>query len=236
MQQRIRKLGIIQPGKIGDIIICLPIAKYYFDKGYEIVWPVDKKIINNFVDYIDYVKFIPIDFHCSLARKICLEQEWCNHIVDLSFNLLGSWEGRNSKLFASCFKEQTMMFDELKYQIADVPFEERWKLSFVRNFEREKTLFEKLNPKNEEFILTHWQGSDCTRKIEIKEQIKQIEAGPFTESIFDWLGVLEKAKGFVVIASCFSVLIEQMKFKQPKILLNRGGGLPVYKQDWNIIQ
>lgn len=235
MHKKIKKLGIIQPGKIGDIIICLPIAKYYFDKGYEVVWPVDKQIINNFVDYISYVKFIPIDFHCGVARKICIEQEWCNHIIDLSFNLFGSWEGRNTKLFAEFSEKDLLKFDELKYEIANVPFDERWKLTIDRNAERENNLFKKLNPQNEEFVLTHWHGSDCTKKIEITEQIKQIEAGPLTNSIFDWMLLLEKAKGFVVIASCFSVLIEQMRLTQTKILLNRSGGLPVYKQKWKVL-
>jgi ADP-heptose:LPS heptosyltransferase len=33
-------LGIIQPGKLGDIIIVLPAAKYLHDKGYKVYWPV----------------------------------------------------------------------------------------------------------------------------------------------------------------------------------------------------
>lgn len=231
MPRQIKKLGIIQPGKIGDIIICLPIARYYFDRGYEVVWPVDKRIIKNFVEYVDYVTFLPIDFNCSIARKVCIEQEWCNHLLDLSFNLLGSWEGRNTKLFA----EYEMPFDELKYQIAEVPLEKRWDLLITRHSEREQNLYNKFNPNNEEYILTHWQGSDCKKSIKIEDNIKQIEAGPSTESIFDWILLLEKAKGFATIASCFSVLIDQLGLQQPKILLNRSGGLPSYKQIWKVL-
>lgn len=231
MKQTIKKLGIVQPGKIGDIIICLPIAKHYFDRGYEIVWPVDKHIIKNFIGYVDYVTFLPIDFNCSIARKVCIEQEWCNHLIDLSFNLLGSWEGRNTKLFAEC----QIPFDEMKYKIANVSLDERWNLSITRNIDREERLFNALNPNNEEFILTHWQGSDCRKTIKIEEKIKQIEASPATDSIFDWISVLEKARGFATIASCFSVLIDQLSLKQPKILLNRSGGLPSYRQQWKLI-
>lgn len=231
MLQKIKKLGIIQPGKIGDIIICLPIAKYYFDKGYEVVWPIDKHISKNFIGYVDYVTFLPIDFNCILARKTCIEQEWCNHLIDLSFNLLGSWEGRNTKLF----NEYKMPFDELKYQIAEVPFEKRWDLTITRNREREQNLYKTLNPNNEEYILTHWQGSDCRKTIKIQENVKQIEAGPTTESIFDWILLLERAKGFATISSCFSVLIDQLGLKQPKILLSRGGGTPNYKETWKVL-
>ena len=65
-----KRIGIIQPGRIGDILICLPIAKWYYDRGHEIIWPVDSAIIKNFIGYIDYVKFIPVNFDCRDAYEI----------------------------------------------------------------------------------------------------------------------------------------------------------------------
>jgi len=52
MQNKI--LHLVQPGKIGDIVICLPIAKTYFDNGYEIKWYVNNQYAKLF-DYVDYV-------------------------------------------------------------------------------------------------------------------------------------------------------------------------------------
>lgn len=67
-----KKLGIIQPGRIGDIVICLPIAKWYHDRGYEVLWPVKKDMIKHFENYVDYVKFVPIEFDCRKAHQVCL--------------------------------------------------------------------------------------------------------------------------------------------------------------------
>ena len=54
-----KTVGIIQPGRLGDLIICLPITKYYHSKGYKVVWPVFKNYIDMFKEAVDYVKFEP---------------------------------------------------------------------------------------------------------------------------------------------------------------------------------
>ena len=60
-----RKAVLIQPGKLGDIIICAPIAKHYSEMGYEVYWPV----FDNFYDVVsrfDYV--IPVKYGISLGN------------------------------------------------------------------------------------------------------------------------------------------------------------------------
>ena len=54
-------IAIIQPGKIGDIIICLPIAHYYQRRKQEVLWPMHKSLVPMFEAAVDYVKFIPVD-------------------------------------------------------------------------------------------------------------------------------------------------------------------------------
>jgi hypothetical protein len=233
---KLNRLGIIQPGKVGDIIICLPIAKYYFDKGYEVIWPVDKNIIDNFIGYIDYVKFVPIDYlHCGIAKKICIEQEWCNTIIDLSFCLPGSWEGRNTTLF----QENTLPFDQLKYQIAQVPFEEKWNLQYTSNQTNENFLYEKYyeNLHTKQYIVAHWQGSDYQRKIQLENtnNMPIIEIKPITKSVFDWTNILTKATALVLIDSCFANLVEQLNLTQKKIFLTRPSPRPTLKHNWTII-
>ncbi len=231
-----KRLGIIQPGKIGDIIICLPIARYYFNKGYKIYWPVDKTIIKNFTEYCHYVEFIPIDFDCAIAKNICLNDYSCNHIIDISFTIPGSWNNYNTQYYTK--NEHLINFDRLKYEIADVPLSEKWNLTFSRNIEKERQLFNKLNPDNEEYIIVQWQGSDGYRKVEIDipNNIKIIEAGPVTDSIFDWMLLLEKAKAFVLIDSCFGNLVEQMKLPQRKVFLARRLNRPTHKLNWKTIE
>ena len=55
-----KTIGIIQPGKLGDLIICLPIAKYYHDQGYEVHWPVFSNFAPMMTEVVDYVKYIPV--------------------------------------------------------------------------------------------------------------------------------------------------------------------------------
>jgi len=55
-----KNLGIIQPGRLGDIIICLPIAKFYNEQGYKVYWPIFENYIPIFSEAIDYVHFLPV--------------------------------------------------------------------------------------------------------------------------------------------------------------------------------
>jgi hypothetical protein len=48
-----KKLLLIQPGRFGDIIICLPIAKFYHSLGYSIIWPISEHYTEIFRN-IDY--------------------------------------------------------------------------------------------------------------------------------------------------------------------------------------
>lgn len=73
-----KKLTIILSGKIGDIIICLPIAKYYYDKGYTIYWPIYDFLISNFNQF----KSRPLDVFIgnlmfyNLKFNLCRRKPW----------------------------------------------------------------------------------------------------------------------------------------------------------------
>ena len=132
-----KRLGIIQPEKIGDIIICLPIAKWYHDRGWDVYWPVSKNLINNFIGYVDYVTFIPIESDCRYAHQQLFSLQ-CNRIIDLAFTIPGA-NAFNSDWYLN--KNDSLTFDEMKYAIAEVPFEEKWNLKINRNHKKENLLF-----------------------------------------------------------------------------------------------
>lgn len=226
-----KKLGIIQPGKIGDIIICLPIAKYYYDKGYEIIWPVDRNIIDNFINYVDYVKFIPIDFDCRLAHQVCFNHN-CNTVIDVSFTLPGA----NSHNTERYLNRTYMQFDEFKYAIANVPFEEKWNLQIKRNINKEQQLYEYFNI-NEPYVIVQWNGSDRRREVQFDNpnNVRIIEVSPLTSSVFDWLTLLEKSQMMVLIDSSIANLCDQLAFKQKKYLLTRELARPTFKEEWVVI-
>lgn len=59
-----KKIVMIQPGKLGDILICAPIAKYYNDLGYQVLWPV----FSNFISTIKRFEYVtPIDYQINFG-------------------------------------------------------------------------------------------------------------------------------------------------------------------------
>jgi len=210
----LKKLGIIQPGKIGDIIICLPIAKWYNNLGYKVIWPVDRNIIDNFKDYVDYVEWIPIDFDCRIAHQVCFNA-FCSKVIDLAFTVTGA-NSFNSDNFLN--KQNKYSFDEYKYFLADVPFEQKWNLQITRNEENENRLFSQLN--DCKYGVIQLKSSDCSvdwNKIKIKSTYdKVVMIDNVTKSVFDWIKVLENAQFHCLIESCFVNLIDQLSIVVPE--------------------
>ena len=236
------KIGIFQPCKIGDIIICLPIAKYYHDLGYEIIWPIQQQYMSHFRDVTDYVDFVPyINYNDFIIKYNC------NFILDLCFNVFGN------ETFTKFYNVQRdYTFDELKYKIANVPFGEKWKLNIKRNISKEQTLFDKL-VKQEKYIVKQVNSSSHSIKnkpFHINKDFQIIEINSVTDCVFDWLTIIEKSQGVCLIESCFTNLIDQLNIASPKkycflkhgyyghILNNRPQhkqGMPILKNNWEII-
>ena len=226
-----RRLGIIQPGRLGDIIICLPIAKWYADRGYEIFWPVHHSYLNSFKGYVDYVNFIGIgSLDCNEARKECIPL--CNTIIDLSITFPNSHPHNDSVFYQL---RQSMSFDQIKYGLANVPFEEKWKLVFQRNLEAEQNLENQISPVPDIFTLVHTKGSSESFVYHAEPNESVVYVTETGSSIFDWCGLIKKANKIVAIDSSFANLVEQYGYAGPKFLVRRAADVrPVYK-DWKII-
>lgn len=170
-------LRIDQPGKVGDIIKCLPIAKHYNDQGYTVYWncPAQYHPLFRYVDYV-----IPVDSDSGDYDKV----------IDISFGLnLKSptnliWKKRKAKLNS---------FVTLKYELAGVPVSECFNLQYNRNHEKENALFELLTD-GLPYCLFHGV-SDYGSAITVPDTgIKVIEFKPVADyTIFDWRKVIEKA-------------------------------------------
>lgn len=238
-----KKLGIIQPGKIGDIVICLPIAKWYHDLGYDIIWPVDRNIIKNFLGYVDYVTFVPIDFDCRVAHQICFNN-FCNKVIDLSFTIPGA----NNFNTENYLKQDSYSFDEYKYFLADVPFEEKWNLKINRNEEKEELLYKELVIKTP-YVTIQEKSSDCSRFVKWENlDVYRIDVTNISDSIFDWLKIFENSEQNIFIESCLSNMVDQLDISVKKNVLllkngyygtplkdNRLRGEPVLKLNWEKI-
>ena len=55
-----KKLGICQSRGLGDICMALPIAKYYYDEGIQVYWPICQEFLPSFINSAPWVNWIPI--------------------------------------------------------------------------------------------------------------------------------------------------------------------------------
>lgn len=187
------KLLIQQPGKVGDIICCAPIAKYYADQGYEVHWQVPKEYHPLF-SYFDYV---------TPVEEI---SEQYSRNIDISFGLnLKSptnitWQKRKRDLDS---------FVTLKYELAGVPVSELRNLSYNRNQANEQMLLNQVKESyGDTYILVHDESDygtpikvDSTFPIVYFEKVQGV-------SIFDWRLVIENAKQIHCIDSSLANFVD----------------------------
>ncbi len=229
-----KKLGLIQSRGIGDIIIGLPIAKYYHDRGVEVYWPIDGRFLSSFSHAVTYVRFIPFPFNPNADGflndpKRLLKAMGCERVVTL-YSYFTDTPSEHPAYFGS------LKFDEYKYAAAGVPFSEKWNLSIRRHAEREKLLFKRL-VKKDDYIVVHRQGSNAKADVKIPSQYaghQVIEISEQTECIFDWLLILERARFLLLIDSCFSNLVDQLCLPNEKMFVFRSEArfTPVLRSNW----
>jgi hypothetical protein len=231
------KVGLIQASGIGDIIIALPIAKYFVDRGHEVLWPIVEDFVPSFRPAAPYVEFIPIKRERGYLLQVpfqCLKDRACDRIVQPLYSYLKCRNEVTNQGLA-----QFLKFDEYKYAIAGVPFREKWNLAIVRDREREERLFHDV-VRSGDFVLAHLRSSEGTAKIDLAPFAKGrqiIEITPRTNNVFDWLSVIERASLRILIDSCFANLTEQLEISGPKVFLRRSlmQFTPVLRGDWTFL-
>jgi len=232
------RIGLIQSGGIGDIVIALPIAKHYADQGHDVFWPVYRDWLAALSEAAPYVRFLPLEgregpwmFPKPLAL---LRERGCDRIVPLASHIEG-----HPDLLVSRKLTEILKFDQYKYAITNVPFREKWNLHIVRNKQREDRLFNEVAPRGE-FVVCHLEGSDFVAKIDVRAMARGapvVEITRRTDNFFDWLAVIEKASLRVLIDGCFANLIDQLQMPGKNILLVRSpwAFTPVLLGDWSYI-
>jgi len=201
-----KPLLIKQPGAVGDIICCLPIAKYYAEKGYQVSWLCPKQFHAMF-DYMSY------------ATPVLVQSGKYEKIIDLSFGIDHSspthriWKQRQTSLDS---------FVTLKYELAGVPISELRKLTYNRNEQKEKQLFDLLVT-DQPFGLVH-NSSNYGSPAFCDTLLPVIEFKPIEGyTIFDWRQVIEAASEIHCIDSSLCNFVDAL----PVVL----GKLKYYKTD-----
>lgn len=229
-----KTVGIVQPGRLGDIIICLPIAKYYHNLGYRVVWPIFDSLASMVASRVDYAEFIPITsdvYRCVDEAKKELDKIQGIKIFDIAATFPES----------SCTDEYVSLgdgfgkekFDEFKYRKCEVPFCEKWKLYVCWN---ESGIDEVFNTyvKSDKYVvvgLNHSRGKAPAR-VETNKQVVELNDN---HNIFDWIKVLKHADTIVLVDSAMANLVEQLNLTNKKILISKPGQpTPTFKNKWEV--
>jgi hypothetical protein len=230
-----KSVGILQPGKLGDIIICLPIAKYYHDNGYKVYWPVFSNYKNMVEEVIDYVTFYSVTenvYNCFNEAKVICEKLKPTHIFDIAATFPGSSCTEEYVKLGDGFGEEK--FDQFKYRKCNVPFEQKWRLEYKRNGIKEQEIINDLvkNLNYDVVSVKHSRGQEPI-KFESKNQIIEVNTN---YNIFHWRKLLENAQKLAFVDSAISNLTEQLNIQIKKILIKKPGHpTPVYRNNWRII-
>jgi hypothetical protein len=217
--------GIIQSRGIGDILLALPIARHYFEQGDSIVWPICEEFMPVFKDHVSWVNWVPIKTDPAgayfLETPLLVFKEWGvdpDEALYLYQYLSSNPELTDPEMF------NILKFDQYKYQQAGVPFVKKWRLGACvsRNSGRELGLKDRLNlPKR--YCVAHLNGSSARVDVAIVRgfidpavQIIDVDTVK-TESIFDWLTVIEGAESVVCIDSCMANMIDQLGIDRPEL-------------------
>src|SRR3954470_3739599 len=236
------RIGIVQTRGIGDIVIALPIAAAFAERGDTVVWPVDAAWLSFLRPAAPYVEFVEVpsdaarkDYFTSIPRAK-LKAARCDEVHVLYSQLRLEGERIHNERLA-----QFLKFDEYKYAVAGVPFARKWELQIGRDLEREERLFKSLGLGAEPYVCIHRRGDDFVAEVDIlpewRRDYRIVEIDQRTDSPFDWLVTLERAAKIVCIDSCFANLVEQLNFENEKYLVLRGPGplTPVYKNGWRFV-
>ena len=232
------KIGIVQPGKLGDLIILLPAAKYLHDKGNKVYWPIYSQYVKMFEEVVDYVNFIPV----SNNVYTCIKESY-KALADKNVKLIKDTaatfpDSASTEMYVALGDGKKQPFDLFKYNLLNIPIEEKWNFKINRNFEEEEKLYNKL-VKNEKYAVINLKHS--RGKLNYKFDYKDGQLIEMNEdySIFYWLKILEEATTIALVESSISNLVEQLNISGKKILFKKEDNhfmkLPVIKNKWQII-
>ena len=244
------KRGIIQSRGLGDIIIALPIARHYFDRGDEIVWPVCEEFYASVKDHVKWVNWVSVkadpEGRFFLETPLSIFKEWGvdpDEALYLYQFLNTVPELTDPEMF------NILKFDQYKYQTAGVPFKKKWDLGrcIARSNEGELALKDRINKDldlTKPYSVVHLTGSNAR----VEESIVRAFIDPAvqivnvdlyrTDSIFDWIGVLERADSIVCLDSSVANMVDQLGISAPKLYWIRRSAwdlTPVLAEAWTIV-
>lgn len=228
--------ALIQPGRMGDLLICQGLARSL---------DITHWVIHRQYDYV-FKKHWP-EFRTVLVQRYRhrdayrqLDRIGNYEAVDILFGFDPSRE-LHKRFFAG-----NVPFDEFKYQVAGVPFERKWThFTWKRNLEGESKVLKSLHLEKPYVFVHDTTDTDNTTPIEIDaKNVIRPQVIPGT-TLLDWYQVLCNAEEVHCIDSSFANFIElaNIPVKKYLYLSNRGSTTGEYKNiltatyrsDWVVI-
>jgi hypothetical protein len=236
------KLGLIQSRGLGDIVIALPIARYYYDhENRDIYWPICEEFLPHVALHVPWVKWIPIptDVHGAFFLETPLERLKNFRVDDILclYQHLSGQDFNKEKYF------EYTKFDQYKYIRAEVPFLNKWRLSecITRDLKAEQDLYDRLVRKPQ-YAVIHLEGSDFKASFDesvIPRDWQTIYiTAEHTSSIFNWIQVINGAESIIMVDSCMANLTDQLNLGTDRYLIQRShiGLTPVLGQHWQWLE
>lgn len=240
------KIGIIQSRGLGDIVIALPIARFYHQQGHDIHWAICAEFIPHVEPYVPWITWHALrtdqgsfflEQPRAIYQRLGIDQELC------------LYQALTGQSFHERVWFQHTGFDQYKYIQAGVPFDHKWQLehSITRRPDREQPLLDlirqNLDSTDQPYILVHLDGSDHRAEFDttiLPPDIPVIEITALTHSVFDWLTAIEQAHCVICVDSVFSNVIDQMALldADSRYFIPRShiGLTPVLGQHWHWLE
>ena len=228
------KIGLVQTQRFGDLVIALPIARWFIRHGHQVFWPIHPSYMSamNFAE--PAIEFLPVeaeyesvDYFYDKPERL-LAEAGCERVFHL---YLYPDKVTDAQLAV------TVKFDEYKYAITDVPFAEKWNLALRRDPDRELALYNSLGI-TREYVLVHDTGSNFAASVTLPtawlDRYQVVTIDRRTDNPFDWIHTIEKASKRVFLDSVFANLTDQLNIVGDNHLILRSviNATPVLKNGW----
>jgi hypothetical protein len=197
-----KKVYIIQPRNLGDVIFVMAIAQKYADAGYEVIFPVEDSYIKTATIEKNFpgIRFIPLTAFQNIKGKSHLDETQGNG--DLIIDLITTHK----------YKDHMGQ----KYLLLGLPVKQWRELKIQRDFDAEKKLIDKLGiASNEKFNLINEYYSNkktCNMRPQIKNNYKNIYLERVDGfNLLDWMGVIERAESIHTVHTSIQYIIDVME-------------------------
>jgi hypothetical protein len=189
---------------LGDHIICNGLVRFYQEKFTFVKVFVKKHNYEN-VSYMfrdnPNIEFMVVNSDDDVLGFIS-SNNLNTELIKIGFEKLVGFKSKS--------------FDEGFYLGDGLPFEYRFeKFHYERDLEKEKEIYNKLNPNDEKFIFTHNINIDKIRK-----DLKIIE-NPTQYKLFDLLYTIERAEEVHLMESSLKCLVNSYNMDKPKFFYHQ---------------